>query len=80
MKIKSILAKPFAGYIYKQIKKGMETAEADQQAIFKDLFTKKAPLKAKFMYVFGPPGWSHDGSRKTSHQLREELKKGSPHA
>ena len=34
MKIKSLLAKPFAGYIYKQIKKGMETAEADQQAIF----------------------------------------------
>lgn len=43
------------------------------RAIFKDLFTKKAPLKAKFMYVFGPPGWSHDGSRKTSRQLRAEL-------
>lgn len=37
MKIKSILAKPFAGYIYKQIRKGMETAEADQQAIFNHL-------------------------------------------
>ena len=37
MKIKSILAKPFAGYIYKQVKKGMETAEADQQAIFNHL-------------------------------------------
>ena len=37
MKIKSFLAKPFAGYIYKQIKKGMETAEADQQAIFNHL-------------------------------------------
>ena len=23
-------------------------------------------------YVFGPPGWSHDGSRKTTLQLREE--------
>lgn len=23
-------------------------------------------------YVFGPPGWSHDGSRKTSRQLRTE--------
>jgi sterol desaturase/sphingolipid hydroxylase (fatty acid hydroxylase superfamily) len=43
--------------------------------IMKDLFTKKAPLKAKFMYVFGPPGWSHDGSTKTSAQLRAELKK-----
>ncbi len=37
MKIKSFLAKPFAGYVYKQIKKGMETAEADQQAIFSQL-------------------------------------------
>src|SRR5436190_20006523 len=43
--------------------------------ILHDLFTKKAPLKAKIMYVFGPPGWSHDGSRKTSSQLREELRK-----
>ena len=23
----------------------------------------------KLMYIFGPPGWSHDGSRKTSKQL-----------
>ncbi|MBX3164988.1 MAG: sterol desaturase family protein [Bacteroidetes bacterium] len=41
--------------------------------IYADLVKKKAPLKAKFMYVFGPPGWSHDGSTKTSKQLRKEL-------
>ena len=36
---------------------------------------KTAPgLRNKFMYVFGPPGWSHDGSRKTSLQLRMEEK------
>jgi sterol desaturase/sphingolipid hydroxylase (fatty acid hydroxylase superfamily) len=23
-------------------------------------------------YVFGPPGWSHDGSRKTSRQMKQE--------
>jgi hypothetical protein len=34
MKIKSILAKPFARYIYKKIKKEMFTAVQDQQAIF----------------------------------------------
>ncbi|MCB0819868.1 MAG: sterol desaturase family protein [Bacteroidetes bacterium] len=30
-------------------------------------------------YIFGPPGWSHDGSRKTSRQLRSqwELEKSS---
>jgi len=34
MAIKSFLAKPFANYIYKQIKKGMVNAVEDQQAIF----------------------------------------------
>lgn len=36
---------------------------------------KPSNLKAKFMYLFGPPGWSHDGSKKTSRQLRNELLK-----
>jgi hypothetical protein len=29
--------------------------------------------KYAFKYLFGPPGWSHDGSRKTSTELRAEL-------
>jgi sterol desaturase/sphingolipid hydroxylase (fatty acid hydroxylase superfamily) len=34
---------------------------------------RRAPtLKDKLMYIFGPPGWSHDGSKKTSKQLRLE--------
>lgn len=42
------------------------------QEIWKDV--KKAPgLKNKFMYIFGPPGWSHDGSSMTSKQLQAEL-------
>jgi sterol desaturase/sphingolipid hydroxylase (fatty acid hydroxylase superfamily) len=32
------------------------------------------PFTTKLKYIFMPPGWSHDGSRKTSKQLREELK------
>lgn len=28
---------------------------------------------SRWMYIFGPPGWSHDGSRKTSDQLRMEM-------
>jgi hypothetical protein len=27
-------------------------------------------------YVFGPPGWSHDGSRETSHSLRAQWEAG----
>lgn len=30
------------------------------------------PWKQRLGYVFGPPGWSHDGSRKTTRQLRDE--------
>ena len=37
MKIKSFLAKPFASYIHKQIKKGIETAVDDQLATFQHL-------------------------------------------
>jgi len=40
--------------------------------IFNDL-KKTSSYKAKLMYVFGPPGWSHDGSKKTARQLRDEL-------
>jgi len=37
MNLKSLLARPFANYIYNKISKGMETAVTDQQNIFKSL-------------------------------------------
>ena len=40
-------------------------------SIFKDVFTASS-LKSAFMFVFGPPGYSEDGSRKTSKELKEE--------
>jgi hypothetical protein len=46
MKFKSYLAKPFAIYIYKQIKKSMLTAVADQNSIFNTLI--KTGLKTEF--------------------------------
>jgi phenylacetate-coenzyme A ligase PaaK-like adenylate-forming protein len=46
MTIKSILAKPFANYIYKQIKKQMEHAVESQQAIFNNLI--KVGTKTEF--------------------------------
>ena len=46
MKIKSFFAKPFAAYIHKQIKKGIETAVQDQQAIFNHLI--KTAAKTEF--------------------------------
>lgn len=51
MAIKSFLAKPFAGYIYKQIKKGMDHAVEDQQATFNYLV--KTALKTEFGAAHG---------------------------
>jgi len=31
-------------------------------------------------YIFGPPGWSHDGSRQTTRQLRETSTANAPEA
>jgi sterol desaturase/sphingolipid hydroxylase (fatty acid hydroxylase superfamily) len=36
-----------------------------------DLRRKDLSFKNKLEYLFRPPGWSHDGSRKTSDQMRE---------
>ncbi len=41
------------------------------EQIWKDITQKNIPFKARVQYLLGPPGWSHDGSRKTSVQMRE---------
>ena len=46
MKIKSLLAKPFASIVHRQIKKGMLTAIEDQQTIFHELI--KSASKTEF--------------------------------
>ncbi len=46
MKIKSLLAKPFAKFVHKQIKKGMLTAVEDQHIIFQQLI--KSASKTDF--------------------------------
>jgi sterol desaturase/sphingolipid hydroxylase (fatty acid hydroxylase superfamily) len=43
---------------------------------YKDIWNdmKKSPnLYHKFMYAFGPPGWSHDGSTLTVKQIRKQM-------
>ena len=40
--------------------------------IFKDICKPGISLKARFMYLFGPPGWSHDGSRKMSTDIKQD--------
>ncbi|CAN5732774.1 GH3 auxin-responsive promoter family protein [soil metagenome] len=40
MNLKSLFARPFAGFIYKQVQKGAESAIEDQEKIFKELVSK----------------------------------------
>ncbi|MFX8704218.1 hypothetical protein ABTM89_19200, partial [Acinetobacter baumannii] len=39
--------------------------------LFKDACQPRLTIKQRCLYIFGPPGYSHDGSRKTSNALRE---------
>ncbi|MDX1936260.1 MAG: sterol desaturase family protein [Flavihumibacter sp.] len=67
---------------YQPIKYGLtkplekETASTivlhEWDAIIKDVKRPGLSLRQKLGYLFGPPGWSHDGSRQTSHQLRQQ--------
>jgi sterol desaturase/sphingolipid hydroxylase (fatty acid hydroxylase superfamily) len=38
--------------------------------MLKDILRRDVSFKQKLKYIFGPPGWSHDGSRFTSNQMR----------
>ena len=41
-------------------------------SIRRDLRRKDIGWKEKWWYIFGPPGWSHDGSRLTSEEMRQQ--------
>jgi hypothetical protein len=66
MKIKSFLARPFAGFVYKSIRKEMQTAVEDQEKIFREL------LKTGRMTDFGK---DHRMNEINNH---EEYKKAVP--
>jgi sterol desaturase/sphingolipid hydroxylase (fatty acid hydroxylase superfamily) len=44
--------------------------------IAKDM-RRKVPFMTKLRYLFNPPGWSHDGSTKTSKELQEDWEPGN---
>ncbi len=75
------------GEEYQQVKYGLTKNLEDQNPvnlifhewknIQADLSRKDIGMKEKMGYLFGPPGWSHDGSRHTSDQMREMEKSNS---
>jgi len=45
----------------------------------KDVASPGISLEARFKYLFAPPGWSHDQSRKTSFQIKADYVAENPH-
>ena len=46
-------------------------------ALFKDkgpISLTDISIRQKFFYLFAPPGWSHDGSRKMSTDIKKEFR------
>jgi len=44
----------------------------------KDACTPKISLSQRLKYLFAPPGWSHDGSRKSSAQIKIDFVRENP--
>ncbi len=44
-------------------------------AMFWDVVRPGLRVRERLGYVFGPPGWSHDGRRETSRQIKERWRK-----
>ncbi|MGB7288303.1 MAG: sterol desaturase family protein [Salaquimonas sp.] len=47
-------------------------------AMWKDAFMPKIKFADRMRYLFMPPGWSHDGSRKNSAELKAEYVRINP--
>jgi len=42
----------------------------EYRSIIKDI-KRRIPFKQKIKYIFGPPGYSHDGSSKTAKEMQK---------
>lgn len=49
-------------------------------AIFRDVVRPGVGWRARLMYVVAPPGWSHDGSRRSSAEIKADYVKRNPEA
>ena len=74
MKIKSFLAKPFANYIYRQIKKGMANAVEDQQSIFQHLIKAASQTEFGKEHEFGTIKSHEDFVKKVPVRDYEQFK------
>ncbi len=69
---------------YQEIKYGLTSNLENPNAVsivfhewsqmLKDIKRRDIGFQDRMNYIFGPPGWSHDGSRLTSDQMRQKEK------
>lgn len=48
--------------------------------IFRDVFRPGLSLRQRLLYALAPPGWSHDGSRETSDEIKAHYVERHPEA
>ena len=53
----------------------LKIAFAELAQILRDASAPKLSLSQRLAYIFAPPGWSHDGSRQTSDQIRDAARR-----
>lgn len=57
----------------------IKIAFTEMWGALKDITTPGITMGARLKYLFAPPGWSHDGSRKSSAQIKAEYVAKNPH-
>ncbi|MEM7411982.1 MAG: sterol desaturase family protein [Myxococcota bacterium] len=56
----------------------LRVAYQEWASLFRDALQPGIGLRERWGYLFGPPGWSHDGSRATSRDLKAAWRAASP--
>lgn len=57
----------------------LKIAFSEMFGALKDAFGSNRSFAARLKYLFAPPGWSHDGSRKGSAQIKADYVAQNPH-
>lgn len=57
----------------------IKIAFGEMWSAVRDAFTTGLSLSQRLKYLFAPPGWSHDGSRKSSAQIKADYVAAHPH-
>ncbi len=57
----------------------LKVAFVEMWSALKDIFSPRITMISRLKYAFAPPGWSHDGSRKSSVDIKADYVAENPH-